>query len=284
MRRFTLLLTAAAMLAALLPAGARAQDQATAIPPPQPIVIKLGNTPTVQLSDGGGGLPYLGATAPYNAGALVAALTAFHDTGVYDREITQIDDLADAWVKGQGRRGGNARTAHKSARAAKASPKTRHGRRDGHGKSGGKRAIVLDIDETSLSNYSAIVADGFTFGPKSQAEATDEIGVAIKQTLQIFNDARARGIAVFFITGRPEAQRQVTIENLEREGYHDWAGLTLKPAGSTLTTVAYKSGARAAIEQQGYRIVANVGDQYSDLAGGHADRAFKLPNPFYFLP
>jgi len=76
----------------------------------------------------------------------------------------------------------------------------------------------------------------------------------------------------------------VTIENLEREGYGGWAGLTLKPAGSTLTTVAYKSGARAAIEQQGYRIVANIGDQYSDLAGGHADRAFKVPNPFYFLP
>jgi hypothetical protein len=60
--------------------------------------------------------------------------------------------------------------------------------------------------------------------------------------------------------------------------------LTLKPPGTTLTTVAYKSGARAAIEQQGYRIIASVGDQYSDLAGGHEDKAFKLPNPFYFLP
>ena len=50
------------------------------------------------------------------------------------------------------------------------------------------------------------------------------------------------------------------------------------------TTVDYKSGARKAIEDQGYRIVANVGDQYSDLAGGHSGVAFKLPNPFYFLP
>jgi hypothetical protein len=48
--------------------------------------------------------------------------------------------------------------------------------------------------------------------------------------------------------------------------------------------VQYKSGARAAIEGQGYRIVANVGDQYSDLAGGHEDIGFKLANPFYFLP
>ena len=89
---------------------------------------------------------------------------------------------------------------------------------------------------------------------------------------------------MFFITGRPEAQRAVTADNLDKQGFHNWNGLTLKPAGSTLTTVAYKSGARAAIEQQGFHIIANVGDQYSDLAGDHADRAFKMPNPFYFLP
>jgi hypothetical protein len=29
--------------------------------------------------------------------------------------------------------------------------------------------------------------------------------------------------------------------------------------------------------------VVNMGDQESDLDGGHADRAFKLPNPFYFV-
>ena len=33
----------------------------------------------------------------------------------------------------------------------------------------------------------------------------------------------------------------------------------------------------------GYRIIANVGDQESDLTGGGADRSFKLPNPFYFI-
>jgi hypothetical protein len=46
----------------------------------------------------------------------------------------------------------------------------------------------------------------------------------------------------------------------------------------------YKSATRAHIESLGYDIVANLGDQYSDLRGGHADRAFKLPNPNYFLP
>jgi putative acid phosphatase of HAD superfamily subfamily IIIB len=285
MRRFTLLLIAAAMLAALLPAGARAQlpSPDSAIPAPEPVVVKLNHTPTVELFDGGAGLPYLGATAPYNAGdaaGMAAALTAFHDLGTYDRELAQIGTLADEWVVGQGRHG-HGRAAR--ARAAKATRGHKHGR-GAEDRNHGKLAVVLDIDETSLSNYSAILADGFKFGPASQAEATNEVGVAIQPTLKVFNDAKARGIAVFFITGRPEAQRAVTAENLEREGFHNWDGLSLKPAGTTLTTVSYKSGARASIEQQGFHIIANVGDQYSDLAGGHADRAFKMPNPFYFLP
>ena len=41
---------------------------------------------------------------------------------------------------------------------------------------------------------------------------------------------------------------------------------------------------RQLIESQGYDIVANVGDQLSDLEGGFADRTFKLPNPMCFLP
>jgi len=32
------------------------------------------------------------------------------------------------------------------------------------------------------------------------------------------------------------------------------------------------------------RLIANIGDRDSDLAGGHAERAFKLPDPFYFTP
>jgi acid phosphatase len=91
-------------------------------------------------------------------------------------------------------------------------------------------------------------------------------------------------VAVFFITGRRENTRAHTESNLKREGYDGWQQLVLKPDASTQTTVQYKSGARADIEQQGYRIVANVGDQYSDLAGGHEDVGFKLANPFYFLP
>ena len=41
---------------------------------------------------------------------------------------------------------------------------------------------------------------------------------------------------------------------------------------------------RAYIESQGYDIVGNFGDQFSDLLNGFADKTFKPPNPNYYLP
>ena len=54
-----------------------------------------------------------------------------------------------------------------------------------------------------------------------------------------------------------------------------------KPIGST---AEFKASQRAAIEAQGVTIVVNMGDQPSDLAGGHALQGFLLPNPFYRIP
>ena len=55
-------------------------------------------------------------------------------------------------------------------------------------------------------------------------------------------------------------------------------------AGASCPTILYKSGVRAHIEDLGYEIVGNFGDQFSGLEGGFADKTFKLPNPNYFLP
>ncbi len=55
-------------------------------------------------------------------------------------------------------------------------------------------------------------------------------------------------------------------------------------ANVSCPTIRYKSGVRAHIESLGWDIVGNFGDQFSDLAGGFADKTFKLPNPNYFLP
>jgi hypothetical protein len=89
-------------------------------------------------------------------------------------------------------------------------------------------------------------------------------------------------VAVFFITGRPPVLESITQSNLRRAGYDKgWAVFFEKPA--TAGAERFKPAARATIQRRGYDIVANVGHQQSDLDGGHADRDFKLPNPFYFI-
>ena len=271
MRRVALL---AAFAGALLFASPAAAQLA---PAPKLILTSIDRTPMVELYDGGGGLPYLGSSTSYNAGDWENTLRAYVSSGTYLNQVSEVDQVADHAIS---------RAAHLAARRAAVARAAHHGHDRGrHGNGHHKKlAIVLDIDETTLSNYTAINADNFTFGPQSQAEATNEIGKAIPSTKKLFDDAKARGIAVFFITGRRENTRQHTDNNLRREGFTDYNELILKPDASTDSTVVYKSNARAAIEQQGYRIIANVGDQYSDLAGGHANVAYKLANPFYFLP
>jgi acid phosphatase class B len=289
MRKFTITLLAALALA-IAPAAASAQSTGQQIPVPGPILTKLGHTPMVELWDGGGGLPYLGSSGSYNAGDWEANLKAYATppappaTGpsVYVQQIAKVDKVAEAWIsRSRGHFKLKRRGAHK--RGVKV-VKMSHARRGGHGHDKRKRAIVFDVDETALSNYSAIEADNFTFGDNSKAEATNEIGKAIAPTLELYKLAQSKGIATFFITGRKEDVRDHTAHNLQREGFTDYTELVLKPLTFTGTTVDYKAGARSAIEAKGYKIVASVGDQYSDLAGGHEAAAFKLPNPFYFLP
>jgi hypothetical protein len=118
----------------------------------------------------------------------------------------------------------------------------------------------------------ALLAVGFALGTLAAGVASGEL----------YRDARSKGVDVFFVTGRPDAVRSPTDSNLQGVGFDQGYTLITKPSG--IETIPYKSGERAKIEQQGFTILANVGDQDSDLAGGHARRAFKLPNPMYFIP
>lgn len=148
-------------------------------------------------------------------------------------------------------------------------------------------AIVLDIDETALSNWAVELHDDFGYIPvDSNSCVTFRCGKAISSTLRIFEEAKKDKVAVFFITGRPEGQRADTAANLQTEGYDSWEELYLRPEDhpKDQTVSQYKSGERAKIAKK-YRIILNVGDQMSDLVGEpQAEHSVKLPNPFYFIP
>ncbi len=178
---------------------------------------------------------------------------------------------------------------------AKAMNTLAHAARDRHATA--KPAIVLDVDDTSLLTYNYELEVGFAYTPASNQAYLDNKNMpAVFGMDDVANYAADHGITVFWITGRPEAQRADTVRNLTVSGYKapaDTDHLYLKNAanppaylscGSTCTTIQYKSGTRAHIESLGYDIVANFGDQYSDLSGGYSEKSYKLPNPMYYLP
>jgi predicted secreted acid phosphatase len=101
----------------------------------------------------------------------------------------------------------------------------------------------------------------------------------------LFNAAKAKGAAVFFISGRRDKERQATLWNLDRAGFEGWAKVIIRPDDDTRSTIQpFKTEERRKIAEAGYTIIANAGDQQSDLDGGFAECTFKVPNPFYFIP
>jgi hypothetical protein len=93
----------------------------------------------------------------------------------------------------------------------------------------------------------------------------------------VARQAQADGAAVFFVTARPEILRLQTQGNLRAVGYSA-AGIYMRPWFDTRTDDALKTATRTEIERKGYRIVANIGNNDTDLIGEHADRVFKLPD------
>lgn len=160
-------------------------------------------------------------------------------------------------------------------------------RRAAHPRPQEKLAMVFDIDETSLTNWQLLVGEDFAYH-KAASDAWNETGQApaIPGTLRIEKEAQRLGVTVFFITGRPERERAITEQNLKAQGFDGWQELALRSAAMEgKSAEVYKSSVRAGIVADGYRIVLNVGDQWSDLKGKpEAEFSVKYPNPYYFIP
>src|SRR5690349_11273007 len=208
------------------------------------------------------------------------------------------------------------------------------------------RAVVLDVDDTTLTTWNYELYSNWDFNPTTNGvfvgltsgQFTGNMFPATPGMLDLADQARAEGYAIFWITGRGDSQHAATIANLQNDGaagYQDIDTVTLngktvpeidanypaptpidtghggfadglftKPpigqypaylnqsqfcaaaiaGGTSCATIPYKSGTRAYIESQGYNIVADIGDQFSDLLGGFSDKTFKMPNPNYYLP
>lgn len=129
---------------------------------------------------------------------------------------------------------------------------------------GQQLALVFDIDNTTLET---------DFHPWYELPTP-----ALKPSLALAKYAKSRGVDIFFVTARPGIIYSLTQWNLTSVGY-PVDGLYVRDLPDLFDEVsAYKTGKRAEIEAQGYTIIANVGNNDTDLVGGHAERTFKLPD------
>ncbi|MGW1911326.1 HAD family acid phosphatase [Streptomyces sp. NPDC002076] len=225
---------------------------------------------------------------PYNIGQLVKDIDTYYGThadsnGVYQAspDSPYAQDLAgiDADAK---------RYIDKAARKAR-----RHGE---------KPAVMFDIDDTLLLSLDYEKRYNYTYNPTTWNDYVNRADrPAVFGSPELVQYAESKGVEVFYNSGLSEAQRAAAVANLKKVGADvnlDADHMFLKdkanppaylsdcatPTAWNCTTVQYKSGTRKHIEDDlGYEIIANFGDQYSDLDGGYADRTYKLPNPTYFV-
>lgn len=154
----------------------------------------------------------------------------------------------------------------------------------------GKDVWVFDIDETLLSNLPFYRDCGYGLKPYNETAWDEWVfqgkAPALPASLKLYEELQGLGFQLVLLTGRPEDQRAVTEQNLLFSGFCCWERLILRgPSDHGTTAVVFKSGKRAELVAQGYRIHGNSGDQWSDLLGSPmATRSFKLPNPMYHIP
>jgi len=201
-------------------------------------------------------VPYItGYQTPQNIGLLKQELKAYYYSGGYDKAMNQVGDAALEYLK-----------------SCKNMP--------------GKLAIVLDIEEVALLTYPLVEEMDFSYDPvKYDRFIRSGRETVIQSTLKLVIQAQKQGVSVIFLTGRKEEYREVTIANLKRTGYDNWTKIIMRPNDMKPVSVAeFKIKEREKIIKEGYRIILNLGDQYSDFQGGFYDKGFKYPNPFYYIP
>ncbi len=156
---------------------------------------------------------------------------------------------------------------------------------------GRKPAVVFDADDTTLWTYD--MEDGamhFNFDPvvQDQQWVQPQRFPATPGMTAVVNAVAGAGCTVVGLTGRNDTQKAATLGNLAKVGYHGFSDplyFTKWVSGTTpgasrpwmqgtpcedgvCTTAEYKSLTRAHVEDLGYDVVANLGDQFSDLLGG----------------
>ena len=151
---------------------------------------------------------------------------------------------------------------------------------------GEKSAVIFDVDETALSNYSFNKDWDFGYiGKYFDIWIDSAKAPPISEVLKLYNYLLARNFKIVFITARKVYQYNATYKNLLAAGYTIFDTLIVKDNKyHGVTSLVFKSDKRKELTENGYSIAATVGDQWSDLDGPFHGIQVKIPNYQYFIP
>lgn len=144
-------------------------------------------------------------------------------------------------------------------------------------------AIVFDIDDTLISSYQSNKKYGFGYlliiDPlwANHADFT-----AIKPMQDFYNKTKKKGFKIFLISNRAFELREPTEKNLNEEGYINYTQLITRSLNAPkVSSAIFKEQERQKLVDQGYQIVATIGDQESDISGKNTGMKIKIPNYMY---
>lgn len=127
------------------------------------------------------------------------------------------------------------------------------------------RAVVVDVDETVLDNsphQAELIKNRMPFtGAVWTAWVNKRQAKAIPGAVEFLKYANAKGVRVFYVTNRIEAEKQGTIDNLKAAGFPDVSDETVMVKANEST----KEPRRQTILKN-HRIVMLFGDNLNDFS------------------
>ena len=137
-----------------------------------------------------------------------------------------------------------------------------------------KPLFIFDIDETLLTAKNL----------KGRIKTPNDIFklqyypifAGIPQMIELHNWIHQKGVDTILVTGRKISTQKSTIENLKKVGVDNYSKIYFKEGKGS--SEDYKIRVRRNLVEDGYEIIANIGDQITDLTGGYAEHVFLLPS------
>jgi 5'-nucleotidase (lipoprotein e(P4) family) len=146
-------------------------------------------------------------------------------------------------------------------------------------------AVILDVDETVLDNsdYQAWnVTAGTNFDPKTWTSfVNSQTSRPIPGALEFTQYAAKKGVKVFYVTNRVAEEEVATRENLAKYGFPLDANLdTILVRGEKEEWKSSAKSARRAYVAQSYRVLLNIGDNFSDFTDDYKGTAAERQKVF----